>query len=388
MENSKKVFRIFTAVFLGLVLLTGLVLGIISIVRNIRAVMVYRGVYLYQGEANYLSATYKKDFMSTLARGGIECTDDEAFWSSDAGNGKTYGDLLAENTEKYLKSVLVGNYLFERNSKLTKEDKNAIAKSIDEVLAYRADGNKSRFDEIGATMGFDFRDFKRAAELLYKAEKAQEVIFGYEGAALESGNFTAECDEYFNNSYSRVSLLIIRTDGKFVVEENTGRSTFKEYTAAEREEAITDIENVRENIALGQMNFEGAFKWFIDKYPTEAVNDAYGYYFSSSSAYSRNFANEGARNVVQTALTMDIGSYAECELDIGTCFIYRHPLEERAYANTAISHFFGDFYKNASPYIYQKSVDELLTDVKVKKKYNPTAVISQKYNYELTISFN
>ena len=83
MENSKKVFRIFTAVFLGLVLLTGLVLGTIAIIRNIRAVMVYKGVYLYKGEANYLTATYKKDFMSTLAKSGIKCTD-------GTGNGRRY----------------------------------------------------------------------------------------------------------------------------------------------------------------------------------------------------------------------------------------------------------------------------------------------------------
>ncbi len=387
MENSKKVFRIFTAVFLGLVLLTGLVLGTIAIIRNIRAVMVYKGVYLYKGEANYLTATYKKDFMSTLAKSGIKCTDDDEFWQSDAGGGKTYGQVLQENTDKYLKSVLIGNYLFDRNSRLTKNDKDAIKKSIEEVLAYRADGNKSRFNEIGATMGFDFRDFKRAAKLLYKAEKAQQVIFGYEGASLSSGNFMAECDEYFVNNYSCVNLLIIRTDGKYVTDTETGRPDFKEYTDEERAEALKDIADVRTYINNGQINTD-AFNWYVEKYPTDPVNDAYGYYFSAYSAYSKNFASQGARNVVQSAISMGIGEYAECELDIGTCFIYKRELEPRAYANTTLSRFFEDFYATATPYVYQKSVDTYLPYVKVKKKYDPSAVIYQKFNYELTISFN
>ena len=392
MDQSKKVFRIFTAVFLGIVLLAGLTLGVIAIVRNARAVMVYKGVYLYEGEANYLTASYKQSFMSTLARGGIECKDEESFWQSDAGDGRTYGDILKENTEKYLKSVLIGNYLFDRNAKLTKADKNQIEKSIDEVLVYKADGNKTRFNEIGATMGFDFRDFKKAAKMIYKAEKAEDVIFGYEGASLASGNFMAECDDYFVNNYSRVNIIIIRTDGKYVTDEETKIPVFKEYTSDERSKVLADIQEIREHIADGSMN-EVAFKYWIGVYPTDEVNDAYGYYFSSSSAYSKNFKTQSApdlkdksKEIVATSLSMNVGEYAECELNIGTCFIYKSELESRAYTNTVISRFFEDFYANAVPYVYQNSIETYMPDVKVKKKYNPTAVIYQKYN-ELTISF-
>ena len=392
MDQSKKVFRIFTAVFLGIVLLAGLTLGVIAIVRNARAVMVYKGVYLYEGEANYLTASYKQSFMSTLARGGIECKDEESFWQSDAGDGRTYGDILKENTEKYLKSVLIGNYLFDRNAKLTKADKNQIEKSIDEVLVYKAEGNKTRFNEIGATMGFDFRDFKKAAKMIYKAEKAEEVIFGYEGASLASGNFMTECDDYFVNNYSRVNIIIIRTDGKYVTDEETKIPVFKEYTSDERSKVLADIQEIREHIADGSMN-EVAFKYWIGVYPTDEVNDAYGYYFSSSSAYSKNFKAQSApdlkdksKEIVATSLSMNVGEYAECELNIGTCFIYKSELESRAYTNTVISRFFEDFYANAVPYVYQNSIETYMPDVKVKKKYNPTAVIYQKYN-ELTISF-
>ena len=387
MDKSKKVFIIFTAIFLGCVLLVGIIFGTIAIVRNARSVMIYKGVYLEEGVANYLSALYKYDFMSALLKSGVECYDVEDFWQSDAGDGKTYGDILADNTEKYIKSVMVGSYLFDKNTKLTKGDKSAIEKAINEVLDYRADGSKNRFNEIGETMGFDFDDFKAAAELLYKSQMAHTVIFGYDGASLSSGDFSSECEDYFVNNYSRVRIMIIRTDGEMVIDPDTGKEVLAKYDDAQKAEAIEKIEDIRAKIADGRMD-EEAFLWHIqNEYPTNSVNDTEGYYFSSNSAYSINFADEGAPEVVKLALSGDVGKFYECELDIGTCFIYKTELQAGAYSRYTISHFFEDFYKNAAPYIYEKSVDVYISDVTVKDKYNRDYVISQPYNLKLAIKF-
>ena len=387
MDKSKKLFLIFTAAFLGCVLLVGIIFGTIAIVRNARSVMIYKGIYLKEGVANYLSASYKYDFMSALAKSGIECYDSEDFWQSDADGGKTYGDILVENTEKYIKSVLIGSYLFDKNTNLTKNDKKAIEKAIKEVLEYRAEGDKDRFNEIGETMGFDFEDFKEAAELLYKSQMAETVIFGYEGSSLSSGNFASECEDYFVNNYSRVRLMIIRTDGEFVTDIETGKEVLAEYDEAQKAEALEKIADIRAKIADGRMD-EEAFLWHIqNEYPTNTVNDAEGYYFSSNSAYSVQFADDGAAEVVKLALSGEEGKFYECELDIGTCFIYKTKLESGAYSRYAISHFFEDFYKNAAPYIYEKSISVYLYDVNVKDKYNKTAVISQPYNMKLAVKF-
>ena len=377
MEKSKKVFLIFTAAFLGCVLLVGIVLGTISIVRNSLAVMKYKGVYLNEGVANYLTASYKYDFMSALNRSGIECYDTESFWQRDAGEGKTYGEILKENTEKYLRSVLVGSYLFDRNTRLNKNDKATIEKSISEVVEYKAYGDVDRFNELAEPMGFDYRDFVKAAKLLYKAEMAESVIFGFDGSALASGGFTSECEEYFRSSYSKVRLMIIRTDGELVTDSETGRQELLPYTDAERDAVLSKIETIRERITSGQKN-EDAFIWHIEnEYPTGTVNDQTGYYFSATSAYSQNFAKEGAPEVVKKALSMKVGEYGECEVDVGVCFIYKCELDPGAYSGYTVSHFFEDFYANAAPYIYNKSVEIYISDVKVKEKYNADNVITQ-----------
>ena len=387
MGKSKRVFLVFTAIFLGLVLLLGIVIGTVNIIRESRSVMSYKGIYMYEGVSNYLAASYKYTFKSTLTKLGINGADTESFWSRSAGNGKTYGDILKENTERYLKSVLVGSYMFDRNTKLTKNDKQVIANAVAQVLEHKAGGDVDAFNEIAEPMGFSYKDFERAAELLYKFEMSQTVIFGYDAVALESGLFDAQCDEYYKENYSRVRLLVIRTDGEWATDPNTGEKILDEYDDEEKAEALAKIQDIREKIADGRMN-ETAFIWHIqNEYPTDQVNDEKGYYFSASSAYSHNFANEGAISVVRLALSSRVGEYSECELDIGTCFIYKCELEEGAYSSYILERFFEDFYINAAPSIYADSLLDYFSDVKVYDKYDAGKVVTLPYNYQLGVSF-
>ena len=241
-------------------------------------------------------------------------------------------------------------------------------------------------------MGFTYRDFERAAQLMYKYEMAESVIFGYDGSALESGDFSAECQEYFENEYSRVMLLIMRTDGELVTDPETGKEVLSEYDDTTRAKVLADIERVRqlianaENDAFDEQMSEEAFAWYINEYKTGTVNDTEGYYFSSGSSYSLEFAKD-APEVVSLALSTEVGHYAECQLDIGVCFIYRLPLERGAYARISLSHFFEDFYVGASSYIYSTSLDAYLDAVSVKEGYDREAVISKPYNLELSVSF-
>ena len=388
MGKSKKIFLVFTAIFLSLVLTLGIIIATVSAVKESRSVMSYKGIYMYEGVANYLAASYKYTFKATLTKLGINGADNESFWARSAGGGKTYGDILKENTDRYLKSVLVGSYLFDRNTKLTKNDKEVIANSVAEVLEHKAGGDVDKFNEIGEPMGFTYKDFERAAELIYKFEMAKTVIFGYDAAALETGLFDAQCDEYYRENYVRVRLLVIRTDGEWATDPDTGKQVLDEYDEEEKAEALAKIRDIREKIADGRMN-ETAFIWHIqNEYPTDQVNDERGYYFSASSAYSHNFANEGGRDIVKLALSGRVGEYTECELDIGTCFIYKCELEDGAYSSYVLERFFEDFYINAAPSIYLDSLTSYFSDVKIKDKYDFDAVVTRPYNYQLGVSFS
>jgi hypothetical protein len=391
-EKSRRILVIFTAAFLASVLIVGIIFGAISISRKNNSVMSYKGIYLKDGVANYLSATYKYDFMSTLTRNGIECFDAPEFWQSEAENGKTWADVLKENTLSYLKSIVIGSYLFDRNTRLNSDDKAVIEKAVAEVLDYRANGSIDKFNEMGAAMGFAFRDFEKAAQLMYKAAMAETVIFGYDGASLKSGNFSEECDSYFESAYSHVKLLIIRTDGELITDPETGKEVVSEYDEATRDKVKADIEYIRDlinnhnnDIEADQMS-ESAFDMYIEKYKTGTLNDTEGYYFSSDSSYSLEFA-EDAPEIVRLALSTEIGCYAECELDIGVCFIYRYALEDGAYARIGLSHFFEDFYEKASSYVYTESVNAYFAEVSLSKRYDEGKVVGTPYNHELSVKF-
>lgn len=393
-ERSKKVFIIFTAAFLGTILLVGIIFGTIGIVRNSRTVMKYKGVYVYEGVASYLASSYKYDFMSALTRNGIDCYDSVYFWQSQAEDGKTWGEVLSQNTEEYIKQVIVGSYLFDKNTRLSKSDKEVIKKAIDEVLEFRADGDVSTFNDMAEKMGFTYSDFKDAVEILYKYEMAKTVIFGYDGTALSSGLFPAECDEYYENAYSRVKLMFIRTEGEYATDPDTGKQVYSEFDDGRKAEIQSQIEYIRtlihntENELAAEWIDEELFDQYVSKdfgdWNPQANRD--GYYFSSESSYSKEFALD-APEVVELALSMEVGDYAECEVDIGVCFIYKCNLVDRAYEKDAFDHFFNDFYSLASNYVYSASVDVYLPDVTVKEKYDASAVVSMPYNANLTVKF-
>ena len=395
LDRSKRIFIIFTAAFLGCIIFAGIIFGAVGIAKNSSSVMRYKGVYVSDGVASYITSSFKYDFMSALNRNGVDCYDSSYFWQSETDDGQKWGDVLAENTEKYLRQVVVGSYLFDKNTRLTKDDKAVIEKAINEVLDYRADGDVNTFNEMAKDMGFTYRDFKLAAEMLYKYSMAQTVIFGYDGTALSSGLFSAECNAYYESAYSRVKLMFIRTEGDYAIDPETGKQVYSEFDDDKKAKMQDWIERIRtliyntENELEAEWIDEDIFDYYVKEVFGDwnpAVNRG-GYYFSPDSSYSRQFAND-AYDVVSLALSMKEGDYAECEVDIGVCFIYKCDLEENAYKNTELEHFFGDFYSCASSYVYSKSVDVYLDDVTVKSRYNRSAVISIPYNSDLTVKFS
>lgn len=391
--RSKRLLIIFTSVFLGCVLLFGIIFGTIALVKNSRSVMRYKGIYLNEGVSNYLCTSFKYDYIRSLNRMGIECYDTDAFWESDGEDGKTQGELLSERTEEYLKQVIVGSYLFDRNTRLSKDDKAVIDKAVTEVLEYRANSDVSYFNELAEDMGFTYRDFKTATEMLYKYEMAQKVIFGYDGASLSSGMFGAECDEYFESTYSRVKLMIIRTEGEYAIDPETGKEVYSEFDEDKKAQIqdtigyirtlIYNTENEVADVGMNELAFDSYIK---DHFPTGTVNDAEGYYFSPVSSYSVEFALD-APEVVRKALSLDVGHYAEAEIDVGVCFIYRCPLEEGAYERISLAHFFSDFYERASDYLYICSLESYSEYVTVKDKYDKYAIIDKPYNQIFSVKF-
>lgn len=386
---------IITVVFLSLVLIAGLVLGAVAIVKDARAVAKYKGVKIDLGVANYLAATFKSDYIAILNDRGIDAYDDPFFWNGEAIEGVTYADMLEEETVSYIKSVIVGAYLFDRVSSLSSAEKGAVKNSCRDFLDLNFSSDEDRFNAEAESMNFDYDDMCDATTLIYKASLATEAIYGKDGNTLKESGSTADL-EYVLSQYTHVGILIIRKDTEYLINsegnrvEVEGKDQVYELTAAEKAERQTDIERIRELIYgyendLDEQMSPIAFENYLKKYDYGYDYTDSGYYFSSLSAYTAWFDKNEASGIVAEAFDMDIGEYREIDLDFATCFIYKYEVSQGAYLNSALSDFFTDFYSDGALYLYSRAVAELTGEVTLKDAFYDIDLVNLPYNWELVV---
>ena len=84
--------------------------------------------------------------------------------------------------------------------------------------------------------------------------------------------------------------------------------------------------------------------------------------------------------VVESALSMQIGDFSYVDTSIGVCYIYKYEVVNGDYTLTMLSDMFEDFYRDGSTYIFETFLDELVGDVVFKEKYNEIDIIKLPYN--------
>ena len=389
--KTKRILIISLSIFLSAVLLFGGVIGIAAVVRTARAVVSYRGVTMDEGVVNYLSATYKMVFLRDFGIGGQVYS---GFWdeASSEDSDLTWGDVLRKNTESYIKSIAVRSYLYDRAGSLSAADKATLEEIREEIL--KRVGTVSEFNRLAEPMGFNYSDFKDAAELIYKANRAISAIYGSDGRALASESYYGVCNEYFESSYSRVRLLFIRTETEFSVDEDgnrivgfDGRDELRELTDEEKAERQNDVENIRGAISAlasggnRQMSPE-YFDTFLSKYGYYPEYAKSGFYLSPYSAFTKEFGSgeSGLAAVVERSLTMNDGEYGEVECDFGICFIYKLKKTDYAYLDSTLDAFFSDFYARAAENMFSESMAELSLDAKIKDEFYKIDLENLAYN--------
>ena len=222
-------------------------------------------------------------------------------------------------------------------------------------------------------------------------------IYGEDGSNMKS--FPAECNEYFN-TYSHVKLLFIRTEDKFKVDENGNRERdennrdilipLTDAEKAERGEIIAKADAAIQALIDKSGDFRMTPEYFntlITKYDEgEPYMRNTGYYFSTESSYTLEFAEENP-DIVKRSLEMEIGSYSKVNYDGGVCFIYKYANSEGAYMDTSADGCFADFYALAAENSFYEAIYDVISDVKVKDKYYSIDVTEIPYNYVLIPRF-
>ncbi len=410
-EASKRLGKhflpVFIAVFLVITVALGTVLGIVSALNNARAAVKYNGVTMDEGTAAYFQGYYKKQFMKLLSDSGVaDVIDQPAFWNTKAEDyDKTYGELLQEGCEEYIASIIAANYLFDGYATVSSDIKRQIKESVlEEVNNSTAEGDVGKFDEMLLSLGYGFTysSMLKAAEMMYKADSVKSIIYGVSGENLSDYSHPdaeALCDEYLNE-YAHVKLLIINTETQYKLDENNNKIKGDDgYYETEplpesiKVERLEDIEEIREHIAAigtdGEQMSSAVFDSFIEKYEdsSEVSSDNYalsmpdGYYFHKSASYTQNFPEVGSE-AVETALSMEIGEYAECTVNGNVCFIYRAPVTAGAYASALAEVCFTDFYSDLADRLYEETLALYTDGVVFTDKYSSEELYYIRPNFE------
>lgn len=412
-KRTKRIIVISVSIVLALAIIFGAVLGIITAVRNASYVMKLDRVGIDKGVASFLISIYKYDFMIYLLEGGVEATEDtEEFWSSSYVSG-TYGDLFDYESTRYLKSVIAANALFDQYAELSEDDEYKIDFAVEEVLNRKCDGSKQTFNELTAPMGFDFKDFRRGSEMLYKMRVVCSTVFGEGGSKMQT-EYADYCESFYNSNYIRAKILFIRTEDTYVIDEETNKVVvengkgvtrpLEEHEKAERLADINRLDKCIEAINKGSNfavdDFNSLLAELGNKYSYENVvlGTEHGYYFAQNSQYAKDF---GMSDIISEAFKLEEGEITthekgaiiaegDEESDSGysyKCYIYRLEKEDKAYQNSSLKDFFYDFNSLASISLYEKLVDEKAEKVEIiEKKWSEIIPSAIPYNYDYRVN--
>ena len=387
------------AITLIAVILFGSVTGIIIAVRNHRAIITVGGVRIEKSTAAYLATSYKNTFMQKY-----KATDTASFWDGEYQDGKTYGELLREETEAYIREVAVGAYLFDRYAVLTTEEKKRLRSAAESAIQDFGCKDVAEFNDRAEKMGFDYKGFSAALTLLYKRQQAQRRIFGDGGSTLAYAAYQSECEKYYSH-YTYAKLLIIRTEFEYQLDKNGNYIVDEEGNLAKRpltdEEYAERLADIGEVVDAMDAKINGTTdriteeffdimlaKYNLDEYTTEGyffspVDSVSGVPFASSTAA---FVDGMGEELLEFIYTLDVGEFAKTEVDGGVCFVYRGNLIAGAYASDTYEYFFSDFYSDAADYLYLTTLTGLIDTVTVKDKYYDSVdIVALPYNYEFVI---
>lgn len=398
-NSGKRALIIFIAAFLSLALVLGATLGIITIVKRAGSVVSYNGITMNKSVASFFISRFKVEYISALRASGVNATDTAEFWASKDDAGESYGDKFGALAEQYLKEVVATAYLFDRYSKLTKEDKEKIKQTCRDVLEYQADGDEDTFNKKASVYGFDYDSFYDAVELLYKSTNSYAAIYGADGTGVYGDS--ASCEKYLSE-YSHVQLIFIRTEKK-VTKDSEGNTVLVDLTAEEKASRIELIDTLTNAIDAIKTDSDGQmtsamFEIYLDgKYNDgDTSMNSTGYYFNENAETTVEFA-EAFPEVVSAALEMKNGEFRRVSTNLidednligmeGVCFIYKYAPATGAYKSASLERWFSDFYSDASEYLFVESVAALISDAETTDKLNELDFVAIPKNTELVPRF-
>ena len=366
--KKNRTLLIIVCIFLGVVLcLSGTLLSV-TLIRNARYVASYSGYGMDEGVARYFASAYKTDYIASLPLSVRDSADDPEFWNTVPDGGTiSYGEDLQRGYENYIRRILVANALYSSADSFDDEVERAVSFSLTDPSI---GGSINTLNEKTAPYGFDYDDLLSAGELYYRYVNACSSIYGKYGEYIS----VAGCSEYLK-TYSYVKMIFIKSDD-----------------ISAKAEVADAVASLRASIAEGaDMASEEQFDGFMKHNSIHFKDGVDGeYYFGVNSDFTVKFAktDDKMHDIVERALTMQIGEAAEMPYPNGVCFIYKCTPDDSHYTNSSYDLYFEDFYTDAADYLYKSEVNARIDDVKFKDSFYAIDVAATPKNIFYLVKFD
>lgn len=328
------------------------------------AVMEYEGVKLTEDIYRYWISCYKAQLAYEI----------------NGENEEQMAALIDENIKKSL--VCVG--LFNRYGlTLNRTAREQIDRGMKQLLADVGGGDMAAFNEAAAVYGIDYEGLKIAFSYDQMAAALREYLFGDRGYyAISEQNY----EKYYEDTYAHVQMIYISLvdfttdeDGLRLWDSESGSYVYTKKKGVALQAQLEKAAAVRALLS-GDLTDAG-FRAIESEYGEDPSADTYtdGYYFSKEVDYDGYI-----KEVTDRALTMEVGSFAEVESDIGIHFLYRTAPTQKGWDAAANEDFFEGFIERVRDYYFEWTVSQETVKVAVYSHVKDTVIFKdQPENWEL-----
>ncbi len=298
----------------------------------------------------YWMCSYKAVLMSQYS----DAKDTDEFWDMKLGEDSTAESFFYDLTYNYIESNLVSMYLFdELGLEIKDEDREKAEEIVSDLEEAYAGGNRNDFNRLLANYGVN-------ADLLleiYLEELKSTYVYNH---IFENGilSVTDEDKEAFlQDNYVRIRQIYInnkydRTRSSYDESGNFNMAPLDEETRAEKNAILTD--------AAYELASGADFDEVYEKY-SEDKEYANGYYLSVST---QNIPRE----LIGSALSLEVGESATVETDYGTHIIKRLDLNGHDYDDEANADFFTDFNEQVYESVFNDYVTSYYDKIEVDEE--------------------
>ncbi len=313
-------------------------------------VMTYGDSVITENIFQYYLSYYKNIYLKTYS----DMKDTAAYYQTVMPDGRTAEQVLFDMTVENVKMTLVCMELFGKEglsvSTALQDDIDSYLKDL--VKEY-AGGDKKALNATLAQYGVNL---DMLADIYIDQEKSGFLFDYYHGENGTKPLTDEEKDSWYRENYSRIVHLYINdayyypvNEAGFTQTDREGNPISAPLTEEMQAEKDMTIKAVDASLAAGSD--------FIDVYNTFSEDKYYqnGYYLTRTTDF--------VPAVVEAAFTLEEYEWTKVTSEKGTHYVYRLPLDDKAWEAEANADFFASFETDLSSNIFMTYIRTFLPDV-------------------------